>query len=238
MAGWTKEQFEFYYDIGAEGEWGYPGGRPEVRLHYHHGVVAPYLQARWSQLIPYFNLTSSDIVLLVGAGFGWSNEYLQEQIPGITAVGVDISDYIITEKDNTEDAEIDAKIVAVGLNPAIGRGLQIKNKYSRGSGVARSQSIIIQEDAKTNQSRNRIRQALGNTWPTWIFTEDLVNDPAMTDQDLIDLATDYGNLPSPIVHICGGYPPGSHTAQEIFNLTGQRVITVGGSSGVEEDVQA
>ena len=235
MAGWTKADYDRDYDIGAEGLWGHPNDRPEVRLHYHHAMISPYLEDRWSHLIPYFSLTASDIVLIVGSGFGWSVEYLHEQLPGITAVGVDISDYIHAEKDLSEEAEFDAAITAAGLDPAGERGQLIKATYP--PRAQRSTQVVLQEDAKTNQSRNRIRQALGNVWPTWIFTEDLVNDPNITDQELLDLAGDYGSLPSPMVHIVGGYPPGARTAQQVFDLIGQRTVLVG-STGVQGDVSA
>jgi hypothetical protein len=236
MVGYTKADFDNMYSIGAEAH--LPpdhenGPRTPVRLNYHYGVIAPYLARRWDHLIPYLNLTASDIVLIVGSGFGWSCEYLVEQLPGITCVGVDISDYIQAAKDLDEDAELDAAIIAGGLDPAVGRGLLLKQTYSRPG--PRAKQVVIQEDAKTQKSRNEIRKALGNVWPTWIFTEDMLNEePAdLSDQEILDLVSDYSAIPVPITHIIGGE---TRTAEELNALTGQRVLFVDGTGGVRKDI--
>ena len=229
MAGWTKEQFDNDYIINAEW-WGHPASRPGVKLHYNWGVMYPYISARWSHLIPYLNITASDVVLIVGCAFGWSNEYLEEQLPGITSVGVDISDYIHSVKDIDETVDIEASIQAAGEDPLSEAGQRILSTYSRSG--ARSKSIVINEDAKTNQSRNQIRQALGNQWPTKIYTEDLVQD--MTDTELQTLVADYANIPVPIVHIIGD--EATRTAENVNAVTGQRCVYVEYGRGVLKDV--
>src|SRR5210317_1720403 len=148
MAGWTKEQFDNDYILNAEW-WGHPMNRPGIKLHYNWGTIYPYISARWGHLIPYLNITASDVVLIIGAAFGWSNEYLEEQLPGITSVGVDISDYIHSVKDTDEDADIIAAIQAAGEDPQSEAGQRVLNHYRRDG--ARSKSIVINEDAKTNQ---------------------------------------------------------------------------------------
>jgi len=172
MAGWTKEDFDNNYSIRVERYMGgHPNTRPEVRLCYHRSVMVPILQNRWDKLIPdILPIQADDLVVLVGAGFGWGVEILKQKT-GAKVIGTDISDWVESVKDTSEEAEIDACIRKVGLEPGTGRGLEIKRKYFVPG--PRCTVKILNEDLATEDGRKNLLRVLGQT-PDWIITEDFI----------------------------------------------------------------
>lgn len=229
MAGYTKEEYDNLYSFRVERYM--PNGfldmgvRPEFRCHYHKFFMKPILATMWSRLQPILQIQSTDYVAVVGAGFGWGVEAVIAE-SGATVVGIDISDYIVTEQSNTETAELRALITANGLDPDTGRGAEILAFID--DGQPRSNVVVLQEDMQTNQSRNAIRAALGNNNPTVVVFEDLVDD-TVTDQE-ITAANNYANLWAGQQRIIWIYrPKPGRTPQELQTLTGSEVITPDGS---------
>jgi hypothetical protein len=78
---------------------------------------------------------------------------------------------------------------------------------------------------QTNQSRNAIRSALGNNWPSVVIFENIV-DANTTDQE-ITAANNAANLfagDQRVIWITGkGYP--GRTLEQLQTLTGAEVIT-------------
>ena len=145
-------------------------------------------------------------------------------------VGVEISDYIASEKDTDDTTEIDEYITNGGLDPASGQGLLIHNKWCT-PGVPRATQIVLQEDMKTNQSRNRVRQALGNQTPTHVITEDMIQE--MTDLEIVEYSTELKKLTATeTIHVISNEK--IRTAENIFSLTGQRTILVHGGNIVKD----
>jgi len=163
-------------------------GRSEFKVHYHKWAMKPVLASMWARLQPVLNILSTDYVCVVGAGFGWGVEAIVSET-GATVVGIDISDYINAEKTNTEETELRAEVTATGLDPDEGRGLEIMSFIY--DAQPRTNTILLQEDAATNGSRQAIRSALGNNWPTVVVYENIVDD-TWTDQDIIN-ARNAGN---------------------------------------------
>jgi len=193
MADWTKEMFDLAYDFNAEPE-GHPNTRPGIRLHYNRYVMYPELLRRAQFFVSHFNLTAADRILVVGAGFGWTVEALQGM--GLTVIGTDISPYIIGNKDLSEDSEISAAITAVGLSPTSGEGLAHFNRL-RGDGV-RSRGTVLNEDSSSNQSRNRVKAALGSS-PTIAITEDVLT--SLSDAECVGLQTQILKY-APTLRVC------------------------------------
>lgn len=199
----TKADWDAAYRIGAEGDVGHPNTRTEVRLHYHRATKGGTLHA--AQLFAALGWTPpGPTILIVGAGFGWTAEALETL--GFTAVvGIDISTYIQDNKDGTEDAEIDAEIVAVGLDPASGEGLDIKNRIiARGGGAGnrcRNSKGVLNENGKTGGSRGRIKQALGlsgNDRIEWVVSESVLE--SLTDTEATDASADASAIGNNTVH--------------------------------------
>ena len=158
-----KQTWDEAYSIGAEGDTGHSGSRPEVKLNYHRAVMWPYCQNRAVGISQSLGWTPpGPTIVIVGAGFGWTAEAL-EQMGFTRVVALDISTYIQGNKDATEEADIDAKITGVGLNPSAGEGLALKQRLHDGGPRARASRGVRNEDGAGGASRNRIRQALGLT---------------------------------------------------------------------------
>jgi hypothetical protein len=231
VAGFTKADFDNQYDIGAEGEWGHPGGTTEIRVHYQRKVLQDRVAGMWSALIPVIPLVASDIVVIAGAAFGWSADYVAGALPGINIVGVDISDYVEASKDADDTSEIEEYIAIAGVPSGDIRAQRVRAKYTS-PGVNKATQVVLNEDMKTNQSRNKVRQALGNNTPTHVITEDMIQ--VFTDPEIADWVFELNKLTTTEkIHIISG--EGDRTAEEINALTGHRVI-VATSAGVLKDV--
>ena len=176
MAGWTKAQFDANYSFRCERY--LPSviqtGRPEVRLNYYSHFMRPILANRWDNIVSnILDITSSDKVVVMGAAFGWGVDRLIE-LTGCEAVGLDISDYVESDKTISEDADLIAAIQLVGLDETVGRGLETFNFYSNPN--PRTTATIFKEDLLTPASRQRVKTGMNNFDQTLIITEDMFQD--------------------------------------------------------------
>jgi hypothetical protein len=224
MAGYTKADYDNLYRIRVERLLPpaplFAGTREEVRLHYHKFVMRDTLINRWSRLQSTLQIANTELLLIVGAGFGWGVEGAIAAT-GCTTVGIDISDYIVAEQGNTEEAEIREAITAVGLDPDTGRGAEILAAVY--DGQPRTNVIVLQEDMQTNQSRNAIRSTLGG-WPTVVVFEDIV-DANTTDQEITqaqNAATLFAG-DQRVIWTFDGLP--NRSMQDLQTLTGAEVIS-------------
>jgi hypothetical protein len=228
MAGWTKAQYDAAYRILVERR--LPGGysdtsRPQAYVNYHKWAMKPVMAQRWAVIAPILSIPPNTPTLIVGAGFGWG---VEEAIAnGISpCVGIDISDYVIAEKDNTEEAELRQNLLDVGLDPDSPRGQFVMSQIH--DGQPRSNVIILQENAQTNTSRQAIRAALNNNWPDVCIVEDIVDDDT-TDAEITQVNNALhlfaGN--QRVIWVYTGTPNRSH--QDLKNLVpDSEVISVDG----------
>lgn len=225
MAGYTKADYDSLYQFRVSRYFGGdpPGGQP-IWINYHKYSMAPILSRRWSLCAPILSIDPSELVLVVGCGFGWGVEAFIAET-GCTTVGVDISDYIEAEKGNTEEAEVRSAIIAAGYDPDSGHGATVLAGVT--DDQPRSNVIILKQDAQTNQSRNAIRQALGG-WPTVCIVEDLI-DETTTDQEIIQInnALNLFAGSQRVIWMTDGQS--GRSQQELQTLTSAEVI---GTSGV------
>ncbi len=176
---------------GAEGEWGHPNTRNEVRLVYSRYHVLPELRRRWAWLVPALGLTPLSSIALVGCAYGYSLEVLAEM--GITrVVGTEPTAGLRTKMAQSEDADVQAAIEAVGLTIASGDGLRLYNALRERPGVARSPKAadVLNEDLSSNQSRTRLRNALiakGGSSGWIVITENVLT--VLSDAECTTLAT-------------------------------------------------
>lgn len=183
----TKADFDNAYRIGAEPE-GRPNNRPEIKLHYNRAVLFPLHEKRAAKLVEIFNWPTDTNILIVGAGYAWTAEVLETDYGYTNIVTTDTSNWIQSNQDTTEEADIDAAIQAVGLDPATGDGLTKKNRIlgrGRGPGNRRRHSRSIQNEALNNNgSRNRIRSVLGDIQVG--ITEEVIT--TLTDQEVTTIS--------------------------------------------------
>ena len=192
---WGKAEFERYYRFRPERGLGgrfTPRGqtpRPYIYLHYHDYFVGTMQSTE--QALAYFNLLSmavGDSVLIVGAGFNYTAEGLTTL--GVDVAGLDTSDYILAEKDETEEAELRECIIRAGLDPdthtipatdeMVSRGLAGKNfldyiiRGTLAAPKARGFGTIAAEDGGTTRSVNAIARLLPSSI-RFIITEETLN---------------------------------------------------------------
>jgi hypothetical protein len=226
VAGYTKADYDALYRIRVSRYFGgVQAGQESIWLNYHKYGIKPILEARWAKVAPLLNIASDELVAIVGAGFGWGVEAFIAET-GCTTVGIDISDYIAAEKDNTEEAEIRAAIIAAGHDPDSGHGAAVlAGVYD---GQPRSNVIVLQEDMSTNQSRGNIRAALGG-WPSVVIFEDLIDDTT-TDQEITQ-ANNAANLFAGAQRVIWiARPTPTRSLQDLQTLTGSEVISPDGNA--------
>lgn len=171
--------WQLLYDLQATPE------RVDIRLSYHRAVLFNSLARTEADMyVAKLGWQPSWRIGIVGCGFGWTVEHLEQRYGFSNIIGIDVSQFIQTNKSGTEEADINAAIAAVGLSPTVGEGASIKARIFDGGPRSRASRSILNENGNTNQSRNRIRQALGgNTNFDVGLSEDVLE--ALTDVECI-----------------------------------------------------
>ena len=214
LKDWSLPQtWDEAYSIGAEGDMGHPSNRREVKLGYHRAVMLPYCRKRAAGIARALTWTPpGPTIVIIGAGFGWTAECLEAL--GLTRVGaLDISQYIQANKSGTEEVEVSARIAAVGLDPTQGPGFFLKNRFVDGGSRARASRGVWNENGATDNSRIRIRQALGlsaSDMIIWGLSESVLE--SLTDveaQEVSSIAHQYcENVAHYVVTLREGNQPG------------------------------
>lgn len=170
----TRHRFAKFRSPNVQG-----GAEITLRLHYHPAVQKPYKFIMAQRLVDWFAangtpLTASDRVAVIGGAFGWTCEALEDLVQGLGAVSIDLSQYVQDTKDLSPDDELIESIEAQGYTHADGGvGQFLFEKFSDPNPRSRDGSKVIKEGLDSNQSRNKVRQALKNADPTWIITEEV-----------------------------------------------------------------
>lgn len=169
MAVWDKASFDKFYYSGAE-RWGRPNTRPQVKTHYNWFPILQWQAKTFApKLVKVLGLLPGQSVFILGAGFNGMGAGLKRL--GINVIGTDISEFIIAEKGNTEEAEIRAEIIKVGLDPDVDkvigppgnvmiRPLDLWLDGGHDAPKVREQSEVIEEDIASTVSRDRVNGRL------------------------------------------------------------------------------
>ena len=183
MPVWDKAAFDQFYGVGVE-RWGHPNTRPQIKLHYHWYPIIQWQASKYApRLFAVLNMVSGDSVVIVGAGFNGTGAGLERL--GVDVTGTETSDYINEQKGNTEEAEVRAIIIAVGLDPdndtIIGRPgnvrvnpLDVLLDGGRSAPKVRLQARVIEEDFSNRGSRNRTDSTL-LTRARYCISEEVLN---------------------------------------------------------------
>jgi len=164
---WDKATFDTMYTCTGW-KWGVRNYPRVPRFHYHwfgqQGMVQAIVDRY--QSVPGFN--SIQDIAIIGGGFGWAGEALTQL--GKNVVTVDTSDYILNNKDTSEEVELRAALAETGFDPdnlpvMIGPDYNTPvdpwSYWLRPDGK-RTSVNILGEDLSTTASRRNVRQALGN----------------------------------------------------------------------------
>ena len=156
----TKANWDDFYDIGAEGAWGHPNTRAEIRLNYHRAVILPFERFRANNLKTALGWTSATKIHFINCGFGWVLEALQEL--GITATCSTTSTYIQNAKFTNEDSDLATKVQGVGLTTSTGDGLTLFSNLRNGGNARAIRAVdVLNLDVSTQTARQAIRTAIG-----------------------------------------------------------------------------
>lgn len=147
-------------------------------------------------------------ILIYGAAFGWTVEAL-EGMGYARVVGADPSQYIADRHDLTEEGDIDAAIVAAGMDPVTGRGALHKASLWTDPGPrGRSSRKTRQEEGITVGSRNRLKSAVGLAPGgdfDWVLSEYLIE--WLTDAEIGQILPHYDAIGTNSVHVITGEDP-------------------------------
>lgn len=180
----SKADFDAAYNLNGEPD-GHPSTRPGIRVNYTRAGMMPYAEYTASKLVELFAWPTSRRIMIVGSGYGWVAEVLEQQYGYTSIVCVDTSPYIQSTQDTSEEAEIDAAITAVGLNPNSGEGAQKKAKLFTPGNRRRHSRAVMNENLSNNGSRNRVKNQLGDI-DTGI-TEEVIT--TLTNTEVVTLAS-------------------------------------------------
>ena len=216
------------YSIGAEGDTGHPASRQEVKLGYHRAAMLPYCQTRAVGIAQALGWTPpGPIIIFVGAGFGWTAEVLEGM--GYTRVlALDISTYVQANKAGTEEAEINGRIAAAGLDPASGPGLALKGRLHDGGPRSRASRGVLNEDGAGGQSRGRIRQALGlagNQKADWGVSESVLE--SLTDAEAVQASSVAHDFCTSVAHYVVTLREGNHPGYNWKTLAEWKAVLPG-----------
>jgi len=158
-------------------------------LHYHPHVMKANAAGKAQRLVDHFiaegvPLTAADRVCVIGGAFGWLCESLEDLVPGLEAVSVDLSQYVQDVKGLSADDELIESIEAEGR--AIddgGIGQMLYERFSDSAPRSRDATKVVQEDLGSNRSRNEVRKALRNADPTRVITDEVWQILTQEEQD-------------------------------------------------------
>ncbi len=187
--------------------------RKEVRVHYVRHMELIRAKGRAITLTAALGLTSTDRVAIVGAGFGWLQEALEELLPGIECVSVETSSWIHSVKDQTESAELDILIQRAGILP-IETGYDVAMSFLNDGGL-KARRPLEDQDVTSPGGRSQVKakvKAKGVPTPfTWAVSEHVLE--WLDDAEALELDTGMHELAPNVCHLLREYSPkqASHT---------------------------
>lgn len=203
MAIWDKATYTAAYRISPRGVYTYPNGKTEprrfteIKLHYHPKVMKDYTTKRLDNILKKYSFTSTDKVLVFGAGFGWLCEELESRF-GCATIGLDNSPYILDNKSLSPNDELLEAITGANLTITEDPGKQIWEQFSDSN--PRSIANVQNIDLTSNKDRNALIRDFGT--PTHIITEEVWQLLTLAEQD--QFTAIFSDLGSTVIHVIDG----------------------------------
>ena len=144
------------YDTGTGIWFGEYPSYQELRLNYHRQNVERSYFWYTAALAEALGWLPGDMIGVAGAGFGFLEEELESEHSFTNVVSIEDGAWIQAAKDTTEDADMDAQIAAVGVNPLSQEGRDVKALLTDGG--TRARVTILNENLMTKESRNTVKQ--------------------------------------------------------------------------------
>lgn len=183
----SQELLDFNYRSKPSGVWvGYQRIPRE-------GATLQYAQ----RIIQGCELTNTDEILIIGAGYGWVAEKIEELLPGIRVVAIDNSAHINGNKGESDEAEIRQLMLDQNFDPD-GADAERLNELTD-KGPRSRHHTLLNEDALSGGSRARIRQARVKNDFDWAITENVL--PWLFDDECELLTTVMHSLAVSVAHL-------------------------------------
>ncbi len=173
--------------------------RKEVRLQYHRRATIPFRRGWAEKLVAGLALKSTDVVVHVGAAFGWTAERVEKLVPGIMIACTEPSPWVHLAKDETETAEIEAALADAGILPVMSRYGEVMARLTDGG--TRARRVIENEDVSSGAARARLKKKYGAF--TWAVTDNVL--PWLTDAEAADLDAAMHKLAPQVAHQVSPY---------------------------------
>ncbi len=227
-AVWIQGQIPQQFATTADKRW-------EVRVHYVRALELNAARHRAGVLVKAIGLTALDRVAIVGAGFGWLQEALEEALPGIECVSVETSSWIQSVKDQTETAELDVLIQKAGILPVEVGYDDAMARLNDGGLKARRE--LTNEDVTTGQGRSKIKakvKAKGVPMPfTWAVSEHTLE--WLDDAEAVDVDAGMHALAPNVCHLLREYDPGQAKLTEPGTLSNWKWLS-STNEGVKQEL--
>ncbi len=179
-----------------------------LRTHYHNFVLKNSAGLGMQKLVTKLNIVAGSRIVVIGAGFGWSVEWLNAN--GFIAIAVDPNQYLIGKAPTSEEPEITTLIEAKGRDKnelridvhGDGKEKPILDILVRQDGK-RTSETLIDEDMKNNGSRRAVWGELSKNMD-YVITENVLS--TLTDSELVDVANNFDSFKKlqsniPIIHL-------------------------------------
>lgn len=227
-AVWIQGQGPQPFHTTADKRW-------EVRVHYVRALELNAARHRAGVLVGRLGLTAADRLAIIGAGFGWLQEALEERLPGIECVSVETSPWIQSVKNQTETAELDALIQAAGILPVeVGYNAAMTRLNDGGLKARRD---LADEDVTSSQGRNKIKgkvktKGSGDAF-TWAVTEHTLE--WLTDAEAVNVDAGMHALAPNVCHMLREYDPRQASITEPGTLSNWKWLSTT-NGGVKQEL--
>ena len=179
-----------------------------LRTHYHNFIVKNAIGRTMQALVIKLGIVTSSRIVVIGAGFGWSVEWLNAN--GYIAIAVDPNQYLIDKSFTSEEGEITTLIVSKGRDTnesridvhGDGQTKPLLDILVRQDGK-RTSETLIDEEMKNPGSRKAVHSAIGKNMD-YVITENMLS--TLSDAELIDVASNLDKFKKlqanvPIIHL-------------------------------------
>lgn len=184
-------------------------GVPQIHVGFCRFMIMQYNKSFRVPKIPKnLNIDAGDRVLLMSDVYGWTAEALAEAMPDTTFVSTYASPLAQARNSETETAYLQSEIAKAGVTGAVADMALAELD----DGLPRARRPVLDEDAASNGSRQRIRNELGGA-PTHCITVGMFQ--FLFDNECVDISARLHDMGSgPVFHIVNPFSKPTHGRPE------------------------
>ena len=150
-----------------------------------------------TRIISGCGLSASDEILIIGAGYGWVAEKIEELLPGIRVVATDNSAFFNGNKGESDEQEIRGRMISQGLDPDGADAWRFDRLTDRQPRA--KHHTLLNEDGLSGGSRAQIRQARNKNDFDWAVSENVL--PWLFDNECTGLSSAMHQMAPNVAHL-------------------------------------